>query len=134
MVAHTNTVKQVLTDLIALIVDLETAERGYVITGDPRFLRTGETTPELVEEAITNLRLLTNDNPRQLANLAQVEPLIRQKLEVIADINRIRREEGPEAATAAVASGRGEALMTSIHARLDAMRQLENGLLERREH
>ncbi len=133
-VAHSNTVKQLLTDLAALIVNLETAQRGYVITGEPRFLRTGEATPDLVNEALVNLRLLTNDHPLQRENLDQLEPLVSQKLAVIANTNRLRREIGPDAAIAAVTSGKGENLMTAIHARLDVMRQLENGLLVSREH
>jgi two-component system, sensor histidine kinase and response regulator len=134
LVTHSNAIKQALTDLVALLVDLETAERGYVITGDPRFLRANEINPTLVRNALDDLRRLSSDDQRQQEHLALLGPMVTQKIEVIADLIRLRREMGPEAASAAVASGKGEALMTAIHTRIGEMRELENSLLAKREH
>ncbi len=134
LVTHTNQVKQVLTDLMAMISDLETTQRGYIITGDKRFLRNSESTRMLVQEALGELRRLTSDNSSQQDNLAQLTPLVQEKLAHIAEMIRLRREVGQEAASATVAKGEGERLMTIIHAQLQAMRTLENGLLSKREH
>jgi PAS domain S-box-containing protein len=129
LVTHTNEVKQRLTELVMLIVDLETAERGYVITGDPRFLRTGEVNPELLRETLATIRRMTADHPTQQRHLDELEPLVRQKLEVIDGLVTLRREKGVNEAAAAVASGRGETLMTEIFQRVGTMRVIQDGLL-----
>ena len=65
MVDHTHHVLEDLEKIISRLKDAETGQRGYVITGDEKYLEPYNTAVPLIDPAIDDVKQLTSDNPRQ---------------------------------------------------------------------
>ncbi len=79
-VEHTYQVIQRLDAVLAAAIDIETGGRGFVMTGDERFLYPFESGIAIADSEFTTLKLLLLDNPQQVAYLDTLESLIRQKI------------------------------------------------------
>jgi len=132
MVAHTHEVIATLESGLANLTDAETAQRGYLLTGDEQFADDSQKAQRQVASWINRLRRLTADNPAQQQRLAELEPLITQRLQLLNDRMKIRREQGLEAVMKLVALREGKNVMNQIWARVAEMRDAENGLLRSR--
>src|SRR5271155_3028064 len=78
-VRHTNEVLKGLDEVLSGIKDAETGQRGYVITGEARYLEPYQGAREVVDQKQTSLRELTGDNPIQQQRLSAMEPLVNSK-------------------------------------------------------
>jgi len=114
-------------------VDAETGERGFVITADERFLEPYAAALSRLPQHLEELRRLTAANPRQRAQIEVVEPLAEARLALMSERIRIRREQGPEAATKAVAAGEGKRVMGRLRAALAEMEREEGRLITERD-
>jgi CHASE3 domain sensor protein len=80
LVTHSHEVKQHVTDLLSLLKDAETGQRGFVITGEDPYLAPYQAALDGIPKAIKELRTLTIDSPTQQKRMDQLEPLIGEKL------------------------------------------------------
>src|SRR5579862_4478680 len=71
---HTYQVIAETRGVLSGLLDGETAERGYYLTGEPASLAVFHQARHDVTARIQNLRQLTADNPRQQRDLAALEP------------------------------------------------------------
>ncbi len=131
-VRHTYEVLASIKDLEISLRDAESGQRGYVMTGDERYLEPyigaiGEIAVE--QEA---LRRLATDNPLQQSRLRALAPLLRQRLDFMAEVRRVRRASGFEPALGLIRTGVGRNQMLRAQAILRDMTTAEQGLLERR--
>ncbi len=110
----------------ALLVDAETGQRGFLVTGEERYLQPYERAIQQVNSSLDTLRQHLGDEPEQLTRLARLEPLIRDRLEELNTIIRLRREQGPRAAVARIQEERGQQLMEQIRQVLGEMLEVEN--------
>jgi PAS domain S-box-containing protein len=107
--------------LVSTLKDAETGQRGFVITGDERYL-------EPYNDAVARLPLyLEKLNSLQQAggNQSEVEAitrLIQQKLAEIRETIELRRSAGLEAAAAVVRNNTGRDLMDEVRAGLSRLR------------
>ena len=62
-VNHTNEILRKADLLLALLIDEETGQRGFIITGDDQFLEPYNTSVNSVELEISDILNLTSDNP-----------------------------------------------------------------------
>src|SRR5438105_12167618 len=83
---HTQRVQLEADRLLAALVDAETGDRGYALTGDPIFLEPYRQALPTVPKTISNLRQLTADNPRQQQRLQEIDRLAQRKLQIAAGI------------------------------------------------
>src|SRR5450432_1086950 len=79
-VDHTQQVRLRIADLLSLLKDAETGQRGYVITGRDDFLEPYRSALPNIDHAFQDLHELTLDNPAQQQRLTELRPLIDQKL------------------------------------------------------
>src|SRR5260370_40132931 len=63
-----------LRGLLGALIDAETGERGYMLTGDERFLAPYLSGVAAVPVGIARLRTLTADNPGQQQRLGALAP------------------------------------------------------------
>jgi len=68
-VAHTYAVTTELAEMVATLVDAETGQRGFVITGDDRYLQPYRSAIADVQPHIDHLSALTADNAEQQADI-----------------------------------------------------------------
>jgi PAS domain S-box-containing protein len=131
LVARAHEVQANLNELLRLLDDIETGQRGFVITGDPKFLEPFESGLKAVAAQQQRLGQLILD-PRQKNSLTALEPLVAERIACAHHVVDLRRNAGFEAAQKLVLSGRGKATMDAIRARLAEMNAQEQTLLDGR--
>ena len=131
-VGHTHEVLATLESLLGGVITAETGVRGYVLTGEERFLATYWSGMQRAESSLAALRRLTADNPEQQERLARLEPLVAERLLTLQETSALRREQGRDAAAERVRLTGGSGLDTSIRGLIDEMRAAERMLLDTR--
>ncbi len=130
-VGRTQEVLAELAATLSSVKDTESGERGFVITGDERFLEPHEAAVSRLHGQINRLDNLTARDPYQQSQLSLLKQKVKAKLKV-GDANvQARRTEGVEAASRLVATGRGKMAMDEIRKLIEAMEKHESELLER---
>src|SRR5262249_48331785 len=66
-VAHTHEVLDLTSDVLRTLVDAETGQRGFLITGRENFLEPYQQALARLDQQVTTLKEKTQDNPRQQA-------------------------------------------------------------------
>lgn len=79
-VNHTNEVLREAENIISILKDAETGQRGYILTKDSAFLEPYFKAREHVKSSFANLNSLTIDNPVQQKYMNEVDQLIEQRL------------------------------------------------------
>jgi CheY-like chemotaxis protein/signal transduction histidine kinase/CHASE3 domain sensor protein len=127
-IRHTHAVLISIDELFSTTQDAETGQRGYLLTGNDRYLEPYQGAVAAVASRVEAVASLTKDNPTQQANLGQVQHHIDAKLAELEEAITLRRTKGAEAALALVTTDRGKVEMDAIRSQLDVMRQEENRL------
>jgi PAS domain S-box-containing protein len=126
---------KVITSINTLISDLEnmeTGQRGYVITGQKNFLEPYNTYSSDVDKTFKILQNLTIDNSIQQQNLSKVKILIDAKVADLQNSILLRTNSGFNAALADVLTNKGKQIMDSIRLIVINMQTEESILLQLR--
>jgi signal transduction histidine kinase len=132
LVQHTDEVLLRLAGVLADVVDSETAERGFVITGAPSSLAPYDDARERLTTDLASLADLLSDNPTEVQNLTALGQRARDELAALATVIALRSSE-PAAAVAAVVAGNDKQFTDEIRARIDEMTRIELALLAKRQ-
>jgi len=132
-VTHTREVIAELEAGWAQLTQAETAQRGYLLTGDERFLRDSRAAQAQVTGWHEKLIVLMADNPEQQQRIQQLETVIAQRLAVLNDRIKLRQEKGIQAAAEAVARRQGTELMDRIRQGIADIHAIEVALLQERQ-
>lgn len=125
----------VISSLEILKTDIRAQEsdvRGYVISGDPVFLKRYEATQFHVARVINRLNELTRGNSVQAESLTQLRPLVAQRIDHSEQLINVRRERGLAQAQQLVSSKSGFELTENIRTIIEKMQQEEQTLLATR--
>ena len=109
-VTHTHKVKEALSNVLSSVKDAETGQRGFVLTGEQRYLEPYAAAIKVVDRHIQDLREMTSDNPNQQKRLATLQPIVANKLAELAETIALRREHGERAAVQVVLTDKGKNL------------------------
>lgn len=133
-VARTHDVIERTQDVLARMIDAETGERGFIITGDSAYLEPYHGAAADVRRELALVRQLTRDNPVERARLDSAAPLLDRRLAVLDERIAIRARAGFDSARAAVVGqGGGKALMDSVRRVIAAVDADETALLAARD-
>lgn len=116
--------------LLVICLDLESGQRGFVITGKPEFLQHYDSALRAFGTEIEVLRMLTIDNTGQHRNVEELEDLLREKIDRTNKTIQTRKELGFEAAQSLVAVGDGRAITSRIRKIVSNMRREEDRALK----
>ena len=105
--------------LLKTYVDAETGQRGFLLTGDERYLEPYELARKFLSSGEVRQRSVLAPIEQLKAIRARVNPQERVKLAELERIIGIRRTAGLDAAIAEVKQDTGKALMDSLRAVLD---------------
>jgi methyl-accepting chemotaxis protein len=130
-VSRAHAILEHLEAAVSAVKDVETAARGYVITGQDHFLAPMEQAAVEVPRTLQALRDSVRD-PAQRRRLAALEPLIETKMKDSRAKVDLRRERGLEAAMASIEEGSGQRVMEDIRRAADEMQDEQRVLLGRR--
>ena len=132
VVSHTHLVLGRIADVFNVLQDAEIGGRGYIITGDERFLEPYQNSETKIVAVVNDLRLLIADNPAQQKRIAQAEPIIAAKMSLTKRQIEMRKASDIEAVTKLVQTGEGQKLMDDLRRIFGEMEQEERNLLQQR--
>jgi signal transduction histidine kinase len=118
---HTRAAIEAIEMLLAMVEGAETEQRGYLLTGDDRYLGEATDSAARVSTALDLLAALTADDAVQHRRFARLRPLIESKLAELAETIRLKRGGDPDGALRLVLSDQGRRLMEQIRALTDEM-------------
>ncbi len=121
--AVTLNLQATLREVLALIVDAETGERGYLLTGKSEYLAPYLSALPKVDESLGRLRelLVASGTPTQRTGFARVSQLVGKKLSELEAAIALFKRDGMQAAQALVDTGIGQRAMDDIRTQVADM-------------
>ena len=132
-VTHTHEVLEGTVQILGSLKDTETGQRGFLITGEERYLEPYTEGLKSSGDHVSRVRELTKDNPRQQERIRTLEPLIREKFAELNETIELRRNQGFEAAMKVVLTDKGKQVMDQIRKVLAEIELEERELLVKRQ-
>jgi CHASE3 domain sensor protein len=128
-ITHTLEVDRAVQALLNSLIDAETGQRGFLLTRRDVYLEPYDAGRVRVGQQLSDLRNLTADNAYQQQRLEEAAPLIRERLELLAETIERERHGDHEGALRLVNSDRGKERMDKIRGVLRLMSDEEQRLL-----
>jgi len=134
LVDHTYLVIKQLDQISADLRDAESAQRGYLITGDQSFLEPYDVVVMRLPDEIALLRELTKDTPSQEKAVADLEDLIDRRMKILRiGIDTLAERKGiSNAEIIDLVGGDGKLIMDRIRTQTERMTAHEESLLVER--
>ncbi len=118
-----------LSNLLALTQDAETSERGFLLTGDDRYLGPYEQASLQIKTQLELCRNLFKDHPELHDSVEQLIRRIQYKFDQVAKVLTLQRTSGFMAALQYIETGTDQDTMDAIRSSIDTMQvQLANEL------
>lgn len=131
---HSDQVQRGRVELMSAVQDAEIGQRGYLLTGDPSYLKTYETALVEVPRLSARLRALVADSPVQQARAAGIAQTAKDRIDVLRQAVDLQKQGRADAALAVIKTHVGRDLMNKLRAQADRFAGTEQALLvERRE-
>ncbi|MEJ5863395.1 response regulator [Pseudomonas farsensis] len=125
-VEHTDRVIGNANETVKLSIDMETGMRGFLITGDERFLDPYEVAKPRIFSSLDSLRGLVIDNPQQVDRIDRLVALQRAWNEFGSEMIAQRRANGEYQAS--IGNGRGKRITDEIRKEFDGLIDTEQQL------
>ena len=109
----------------SLLKDAETGQRGFLYTGDPRYLAPYDLAASQIDAHFAELMRMTAENPQQQASVVELRALEQTKMEEIAETIALYREDKPDDARGLVLSSYGLLTMDRFRKLIDSLEQQE---------
>ncbi|HEK0907568.1 TPA: response regulator [Pseudomonas putida] len=116
-VEHTDRVIGNANETVKLSIDMETGMRGFLITGDERFLDPYEVAKPRIFSSLDSLRGMVLDNPPQVDRIDRLVALQRAWNEFGSELIKVRRDQGDFRGV--IGSGRGKRITDEIRKEFD---------------
>lgn len=120
-ITHSHDVIRALDTFLSTMLDAETGQRGFLLTGNEKYLQPYDDAVSSVNSELSAIATLT----LQQTELGQLKPHVEAKLAILKQTIDLRRREGATAALALVNTDRGKVEMDAIRAQLGIMGQGE---------
>jgi two-component sensor histidine kinase len=132
-VTHTHLVRSGIGDLLQDLTDAESAQRGYVLTGDRHFAAEVAKAERAARDDLQIVEDLTRDNPDQQTRARNLRQTMEVRLTVIDQTVAARAAGNPVAAIRIIRQGQGIAAMAAVRRQVDALDQAERSLEAQRQ-
>jgi len=133
LVAHTYDVLGDLRNVLSVLQDAETGQRGYLLTGNEAYLEPFVRANERIEDIVAKLHTDTVGNSRQQKSINRIEPLISDKLDELRQTIMLQQSGRHDAALEIVQSNQGKLIMDRIRVLIAEMESEETALLVTRQ-
>jgi methyl-accepting chemotaxis protein len=125
LVTSFQTRSAIMSTMLALL-SAESAERGYVFSGDESFVKQFESEATLVPRNLDEFARLTAGDPDQRARIAAVRPVLNERLSELADTVNVRRTKGFQASVQLIQHNRAKGLTETVSRSLGDALNAEN--------
>ncbi len=113
-VDHSYEVLDKLEVTLVEILNMETENRGFAISGDEKFLGPHQAGITAVQKSLEAAKQMTQDNPDQQRRLAALDPLIQKEIAIGNEVIKLRRAGDTAGALQFITSGQGRQTMYEI--------------------
>ena len=114
-------------DLLSALKDAETGGRGFVLSGNEAFLEPYLTVRDGVAAQLQALEQLVS-SPAAQQQMQLIAPLMDAKLNELAKVIALRRQNDVAGAVAVVSAGEGKRLMDSLREKFKTLVKMEEGV------
>lgn len=133
LVAHTQAVRAELDEFFSHLAEMEASQRAYLLTHENRQLEHYQVLNHDVLNQLDILSDMVSDNPIQAHNLANLRPMVKQRIERLDRILALYESSGLQAAVHEIIASKSLELMSQIDATIHMMEDVEEGLLKQRQ-
>ncbi len=127
---HTYRVIDGLEKVLSVLKDAETGQRGFILTGEDRYLDPYNSATTSVGATLDDLAALTTDDPDARESVRQIRSLAAAKLEELRETIQLRKQGDVARALAVILTDRGKRIMDEIRAAVGQMKDHERRLLD----
>jgi PAS domain S-box-containing protein len=131
-VSHTHEVQAALADVNLVLAKARRAQIEYVDSGDTNFLQAFESAAGQIPGVLQHIRQLTADNPTQGDNCARLESLVGRRMSLLANSVELRKKGEFDLQEQPRLTHQIVALSAETDSLLQAMENVEQGLLDMR--
>ncbi|WP_288016819.1 response regulator [Blastomonas sp.] len=131
-IRRTHVVLTTLDDVLSAMLDAETGQRGYLLTGRDAYLEPYSEGVARADDEVRKLDGLTRASPVQKETFAALKNRVMARMQIMADVIELRRTGGVEAAVAALNTDRGKNVMDDIREQVASMTREEQRVRESR--
>ncbi|WP_409018682.1 CHASE3 domain-containing protein [Brevundimonas vesicularis] len=124
-VAHSEKVRLAAKDLLILLTDAETSQRGYMLTAQPAYLNDYDAALSQLPTALDNLGKLIGDDPVKKHHFESLKANFDDRLNLMTDTVNHNSHGRIGMAVSLVRSGRGKALTDAMRVDLMAIDDIE---------
>lgn len=124
-ITRSHDVLMVLNQLLSLAKDAETGQRGFVITGDERYLAPFNEATSQISGKLKELESSIADEGDYQKYFLTLSAALELKIEELRETISLRRDKDFESARAVVATDRGKAAMDTVRDSVNSMQQIE---------
>ncbi len=128
---HTHKVIEELKDSLSSLQDVETGQRGYLLTHKQDFLEPYNSGSASAFTHIDEIKRLTVDNPIQQQSVVALNAMARKLLAKTSEILE-KSQQSPDAAGQLIATGESKKLMDAYREQIKVMIDNEDKLLQKR--
>lgn len=125
---HTYEVLQNQEQILSLLMDAETGQRGYIITGEERYLEPYNLAVKDVFTKINDVLELTKENANQQQRLSTLKSLVTDKFTELNQTIETRKIKGFDAALQIIITDKGKKIMDDIRSVIAESEKEENDL------
>ena len=132
-VNHTYDVVEKMETMVSAVKDVQSAQRGFAITGEEDYLIPFYNALPVIEEKLADIERLVADNTTQEKRFARLRKITNERLAFAGRVIAARRENGQQAAFAMIQTGTGNLEMAQIRSISTDMINEESRLLKERQ-
>ncbi len=129
MLSHTQDVLLRSEKVLTLLVDIETGQRGYVLTGQQHFLDPQKKGFKEVYAELAQLKSLLKENPLQVQRADTLAYFVDKKIAYVNTILNLYDTKGQPEAQKVIETGEGKFYSDNIRALIDKIQAEQNALL-----
>jgi len=135
-VVHTHKAVARAQELLNLVVDMETGQRGYLITGDADFLEPYHLALAVWKDKVTTLAKQVDDNPSQVERLHKIDALLERWLkesgarEIVQQQHADRSETSMSSVTKFAQEKTSKTIIDEIRNEMNQFIAIENELID----
>lgn len=116
-------------EVLISLLNIETGKRGYVLTGDVRYLEPLNQSMNSINHQLENLARSATNIPKNDSNLKKINIQVKALIENAKTLNDVRKKYGLETAQKLVETGQGKKLMDDTRRSCSEIRAQANKYL-----
>ena len=133
LMIHTHEVMEALDDLLVTVKDAESGQRGYLLTGEERYLNSYNTAITATKEKIGHIEQLIKNSPLEERRMPPLQTAINLEVEELAESVAVRQQPNFDSARLIALTDHEAQTMDTVENEVHALHDLEQGLLENEE-